>query len=68
MSNTLKRLLLVIGILVVIIVAGTSGFMAIEKLSFIDAFYLTMVTITTVGYGDVVAQTTAGRVESPYVV
>lgn len=64
LSNTLKRLLLVIGILVIIIAAGTSGFMAVEKLSFIDAFYLTMVTITTVGYGDVVAQTTAGRLLS----
>ena len=68
MSNTLKRLFLVIGILLVVVAAGTIGFMATEKLSFFDAFYFTMLTITTVGYGDIVPETIAGRLLSIIVV
>ena len=40
---------------------GTAGFMAIEHLSFIDAFYFTIVTISTVGYGDIHPDSTAGK-------
>jgi hypothetical protein len=67
-SATLKRLLLVIGVLLGIVAVGTGGFMAVEKLPFFDAFYLTVMTITTVGYGDIVAATTGGKVLSMVVV
>jgi len=32
---------------------GTFGFMALEDLSFIDAFYFNIATMSTVGYGDI---------------
>jgi voltage-gated potassium channel len=35
--------------------------MLLEKLSVVDALYLTVVTLTTVGYGDLVPRTGAGR-------
>ena len=35
-----------------VMVLGTIGFMLIENRSFTDAFYFTIVTIATVGYGD----------------
>jgi voltage-gated potassium channel len=38
---------------IAILVFGTLGFIILEKLSFIDALYFTMVTISTVGYGDI---------------
>lgn len=41
---------------------GTFGFMALEDLSPLDAFYMTIVTVATVGYGDIVPKTTAGRI------
>ncbi|MGI2336732.1 MAG: potassium channel family protein [Dehalogenimonas sp.] len=68
MSTTLKRLLLVVGVLLVIVAAGTGGFMAMEKLAFFNAFYLTVMTITTVGYGDLVAVTTGGKILSMVIV
>lgn len=53
------RLLLSLPLLVIAI--GTAGFMAIEHLSFIDALYFTIVTISTVGYGDIYPVSAAGK-------
>jgi len=61
MIAIIKRLSVVMLLLALVIVAGTLGFMSLEGLSAFDAFYLTVVTITTVGYGDIVAVTPAGR-------
>lgn len=36
--------------------------MFLEQLSLLDAFYLTVTTVSTVGYGDVVAKTMTGRI------
>lgn len=41
--------------------AGTAGFHYIEELAWSDAFYLTVVTVTTVGYGDIVPETSLGQ-------
>lgn len=51
--------LLMIGLTIAL---GTTGFRAIEGRSFADSFYWTIVTVATVGYGDVTPQTPAGRV------
>ena len=40
---------------------GALSMMAIESLSFTDAFYWAVVTVTTVGYGDVAPRTDAGK-------
>lgn len=41
---------------------GVAGFMVIEKLSFFDAFYMTVITVTTIGYMEVKPLTHDGRV------
>jgi voltage-gated potassium channel len=45
----------------VVIVVGTAGYMLIEGWSAWDAFYMTAITITTVGYGEVHPLSTAGQ-------
>lgn len=47
--------------LAAVIVLGTLGFARLEKRSLMDAFYFTIATVSTVGYGDVAPVTTSGR-------
>jgi len=46
----------------IVLVIGTIGFMKLEGISFVDALYLTIVTVTTVGYGDITPTTTASKI------
>ena len=45
----------------VIFPLGVFGFMVIERMSFGDALWLTIITLGTIGYGDIVPQQPAGR-------
>ena len=45
-----------------VMVGGTAGYMLIEGWSLLDALYMTVITITTVGYNEVHPLSTAGRV------
>src|SRR3954447_18478936 len=44
------------------IVAGTLGFMIIEDFNFLDALYMTIITVTTIGYKEVRPLSDAGKV------
>src|SRR6059058_4162769 len=44
-----------------VVVFGTAGFHLVEGWSLLDALYMTVMTVTTVGYGTPVALTPAGR-------
>lgn len=59
--SRLKRLFLALGILVLIQITVLT---LAEDLSVFEAAYLTMTTLTTVGYGDFTPQTTVGRVST----
>jgi voltage-gated potassium channel len=59
-----KRLRRGIIILASIIAAGTIGYMLIEGWSPSDAIYMTVITISTVGYGEVHPLSAAGRIFS----
>jgi voltage-gated potassium channel len=57
-----KRILIVIILILANFVLGISGFMLIEGYSFLDAFYMTTITITTTGFGEVSPLTAAGKI------
>ena len=63
-ENPLLRFRLPAVLLAIVIVAGVSGYTLIEHWSFFDAFYMTIITISTVGYGEVHPQSTGGRIFS----
>jgi voltage-gated potassium channel len=57
-----RRYVIAVTIPFVLVVAGTVGYHAIEGWSWIDAAYMTITTLTTVGFGEVHTLSSAGRV------
>lgn len=61
-SNIAKRRLLraaaIVGLMIIV---GALGFRYFENYSWLDAFYISAQTVTTVGYGDLTPVTAAGR-------
>ena len=57
-----RKVLLGLVILVAITVVGVAGYRIIEGWSLFDALYMTIITITTVGYAEVHPLSTDGRV------
>ncbi len=62
MHSFLRRLLMIAGLLTTAIVIGTFGFYLVEGWSLFDSFYMTLITLTTVGYGEVHPLSFRGRV------
>src|SRR5690349_10245787 len=57
-----KKLYLAGAFIVTVLLIGVIGFMTIENYSFIDAVFMTVNTIATVGYSNAHALDTAGKV------
>lgn len=55
-------LLVWFGIIFTIILLGTFGFMIVEHFGFLDAFYMTVITVTTIGYEEVHPLDNAGMI------
>src|SRR5215831_19340695 len=52
--SLLRRYLLIMLVPTMLIVVGTAGYLIIEKeATFLDALYMTVITLTTVGYGEI---------------
>ena len=66
--NPLRRILWGIGALATIIVVGTGGYIVIEGWSFLDALYMTIITITTVGYAEIQPLSAGGRIFSIFLI
>jgi voltage-gated potassium channel len=62
-ANVLRsRLLVGVAVFGGLLTAGTAGYMIIEQWSFMDALFMTVTTITTVGYREVRPLDTEGRI------
>jgi voltage-gated potassium channel len=63
-----RHLIISISISILILAAGTIGYMTIEGWPFIDAFYMTVITISTVGFKEVNQVGEAGRIFTIFLV
>src|SRR5580658_10295933 len=62
MDHLPRRLTLIAIAVALTLAGGTVGFVLIEHYPVFDAFYMTLTTVTTVGYGEIRTLSTAGRV------
>jgi voltage-gated potassium channel len=68
LSSPLQNLLRGVGLLLIVIFAGTIGYRFIEGWPLVDSLYMTVTTISTVGYGEVHPLSTAGRIFSIFLI
>lgn len=62
LSETKLKLLGTFIFLIIIVLLSTLGLAYFEQWSFFNALWLTLISLTTTGYGDIVPTTTQGRV------
>lgn len=63
MRNLLKsKIYLLFFLIISTLIIGTGGYMLIEDFSLLEAFYMTVITISTTGFGEVKPLTDEGRV------
>ena len=66
--NPQQRLLWGIYVLIGITLVGAVGYVAIEGWSFLDALYMTVITVTTVGYAEVHPLSAGGQIFSIFLI
>jgi voltage-gated potassium channel len=66
--NFLRHLIIAIIVILILLLAGTTGYRLIEGWSFFDALYMTVITITTVGYGEVHQLSKEGRIFTVFLI
>ncbi len=61
-TSSKKKILTAIIILFGIVIVGVTGYMTIEGDDFLNALYMTIITTTTVGFGEIHSLSTPGKV------
>jgi voltage-gated potassium channel len=60
--NVRRKLLLLLGLIAGLLLTGAVGFRFLENWSWLDSAYAALITLATVGYGDFVPHSPAGKV------
>lgn len=63
-----KRLIAVFGVLILILAVGVIGYSQLLRLSFLDALYMTVITISTVGYKEVAEMTPQAKLFTIFII
>ena len=64
----LSTILFFVGLLFLVITTGTLGYMFVQDWTFVDSFYMTIITISTVGFREVGHLTTAGKLFTAFLI
>ncbi|MCC6372515.1 MAG: potassium channel protein [Bacteroidia bacterium] len=62
------RFLIPVFLMLALLITGTLGYIIISGYSFFDAFYMTVITVATVGYGEVQPLSTGGRIFTAFLI
>lgn len=60
--DRIQQAILSVALSILLLAVGSFGYMAIEGWGFLDALYMTVITLATVGYGEVHVISSAGRI------
>jgi len=63
-----RRFYFIAFLLLLIFSIGVGGFMIIENWNFFDSFYMTVITITTVGFGEIHPLSSVGRIFTSFLI
>ena len=63
-----RRFYFIAFLLLLIFSIGVGGFMIIENWNFFDSFYMTVITITTVGFGEIHPLSDVGRIFTSFLI
>lgn len=62
------RFIVPVGILFLLVAIGTIGYIVIDDYTLFDAFYMTIITIATVGYGEVEPLSSGGKMFTVFLI
>ena len=60
--TVVQKFILALTLVFFLLSVGTSGYILLEKLSFFDAVYMTVITVSTVGFQEVHELSMSGRI------
>jgi len=63
-----SRLRISIFFLVAVVSLGTVGYVTLEEMNLFDAFYMTLITISTVGFGEIKPLSHGGRILTAFII
>src|ERR1035437_4490375 len=66
--NRFKPIFISVGLILAITLIGMSGYILIEKYRVLDAFYMTIITVATVGFQEVHPLSDAGRIFTAFLI
>ncbi|WP_430810243.1 MULTISPECIES: potassium channel family protein [unclassified Carboxylicivirga] len=67
-NDTIKALFIAGGLLILTIALGSAGYMTIEGYDFVDAVYMTVITMATVGFREVIPLSAGGKIFTVFLI
>lgn len=63
-----KKLYIAIGLMLTVLIIGVSGYCLLENFTFLDSFFMTIITVATVGYREVNELDDSGKIFTSFLI